>query len=99
MTTKRPELNSGAAAIFARLWEGERGLTVSVARHILKLTFRDSDKARIHELAQRNQKGELTRQELDELDDFIKAGDLLAILQSKARKFLKQATARNGNGQ
>jgi hypothetical protein len=98
MTTKRPDLSSSAAAIFARLWEGEMGLTVPVARHILKLTFREADQARIHELAQRNQNGELTRQELDELDDYIKVGDLLAILQSKARKFLKQTTARNGNG-
>ena len=86
MTTKRPELSSSAATIFARLWEGEKGLTVPVARHILKLTFRESDQARIHELAQKNQKGELTRAEVDELDDYIRAGDLLAILQSKARK-------------
>jgi hypothetical protein len=98
MTTKRPEFNGGAAAIFARLWEGEKGLTIPVARHILKLQFRDADKARVHELAQRNQNGELSQKELDELDDFIEVGDLLAILKSKARKFLKQATARNGNG-
>lgn len=98
MTAKRPEMSSGAAAIFARMWEGERGLTGPVARHILKLTFRESEQARIHELSQRNQNGKLTQQELDELDDYIKVGDLLAILQSKARKFLKQSSARSGNG-
>ena len=92
MTTKRPELNGCAAAIFARIWEGETGLTVPVARHILKLQFRDADEARVHELTERNQKGELSQKEPDELDDFIEVGDLLAIQKSKARKFLKQAT-------
>jgi hypothetical protein len=98
MTTKRPELSRGAAAIFARLWDTGKGLSVPVARHILKLQFSEVDKCRMHELAQRNQTGTLSQKELDELDNFIQVGDLLGILQSKARKYLKQATARNSNG-
>jgi hypothetical protein len=78
------------AAIFARLWETrEGGLTPELARHVLKLRFSDNDIARMHELAARNQQGELSPAETDELDNFVRVGDLLAILQSKARKLLK----------
>jgi hypothetical protein len=91
MATTRPELRTSAAAIFARLWEGDNGLTVPVARHVLKLGFNEADKARIRELLERNREGELTDAEQEELDNFVKVGDLLAILQSKARKLLKRA--------
>ncbi len=91
MVTTRPELSSSAAAIFVRLWEGEGELTVPVARHILKLQFSEADKTRMHELIERNREGELGDAEREELDNFVKVGDLLAILQSKARKLLKRA--------
>jgi len=91
-------MKGGAAAIFARLWEGEQGLTVPVARHVLKLGFGDADKARMRELAGRNGRGELSDEEREELDNFVKVGDLLAVLQSRARKFLKHAQHRNGHG-
>ena len=90
MATAQLERRNSAAAIFARLWEGESGaLTAPVARHVLKLGFSPDDKARMHELAERNREGTLTGEEREELDDFVKIGDLLAILQSKARKRLK----------
>ncbi len=98
MSATRPDLSGSAAAIFARLWEGEGGLTVPVARHVLKLGFSEADKARMHALAQRNRGGELAEEEREELDNFVKVGDLLAVLQSRARKFLKQAQHRNGHG-
>jgi hypothetical protein len=99
MATTRPELKGSAAAIFARLWESGNGLTVPVARHILKLGFGAADKTRMRELIERNREGKLTDEEQEELNNFVKIGDLLAILQSKARKFLKQtATPRNGHG-
>ena len=90
MATTQLENQNSAAAIFARLWEGGNGgLSVSVARHILRLGFGTDDKARMHELLERNREGKLTDKELEELDNFVKIGDLLALLQSKARKFLK----------
>ena len=99
MATTRPELRGSAAAIFARLWESGNGLSVPVARHILKLGFGEDDKIKMRELAERNREGKLTAGEREELDNFVKVGDLLAILQSKARKFLKQSAApRNGHG-
>jgi hypothetical protein len=98
-TTQLTRPNS-EAAIFARLWEGKAGsLTVPLARHVLKLGFDENDTARMHELAERNRRGQLTAAERDELDNFVRVGDLLAILQSKARKLLKRApSARNGHG-
>jgi hypothetical protein len=71
------------------LLNGRGGLTAEFARHLLGLGFSDEDKARMHELASKNQEGTLSPEELQELDGYVKAGDLLAILQSKARKLLK----------
>jgi|SRR5713101_7266600 hypothetical protein len=79
------------AAIFVRLWETKDGkLPRTLARHILRLGFSIPDKARIQELASKNQQGLISSSELEELDNYIKAGDLLALLQSKARRALKK---------
>src|ERR1700682_6273184 len=79
------------AAIFVRLWETEEGkLPRTLARVILKLGFPKYDKARMHELALKNQEGRIAPAELEELDNYIRAGDLLALLQSKARSTLKK---------
>ncbi len=87
------------AAIFARLWDTrENGLSPELARHVLRLQFSDEDKARMHELSLKNQKGKLSSHEQEELDNFIKVGDLVAILQSKARKLLKVAPPSNRHG-
>jgi hypothetical protein len=78
-------------AIFARLWETANGELLPVlARHILKLSFSESDKARMHELAVKNQESSISPAEREELDSYVKVGDLLAILQSKARKALQK---------
>jgi hypothetical protein len=53
----------------------------------------------MHELAAKNQERRLTDAESEEFDNYVKVGDLVAILQSKARKLLKQkpaATKRHG---
>ena len=57
---------------------------------MLKLGFSDKEQARMHELADKNQAGTLTQEESAELDNYVNAGDMLAILQSKARKLLKK---------
>jgi len=51
------------------------------------------DQARMEELAQRNQKGRLSVGEREELENYVKVGDLLAILHSKARQALKRHKA------
>ena len=84
---------SSPAAIFARLWEPENGeLPKTLARHILKLRFSKQDQARMHELAERNQEGRISAGELEELDSYVAVGDLLALLQSRARRTLKTRT-------
>jgi hypothetical protein len=65
------------------------GLTRDQARYLVGLGFSDEDKGRMRELARKNREGEISPDELHELDSYVKAGDLLAIPQSKARKLLK----------
>jgi hypothetical protein len=100
MTTTRLGPQNTEAAIFARLWDGQSAaMTPALARHVLKLKFEETDTARMHDLAEKNREGQLTDAEREELDNYVKVGDLLAILQSKARKLLKaQPGSRNGHG-
>src|SRR5580692_10647585 len=89
-TSKKPGENS-AVLLFTRLWdEASRYMTPALARHVLKVGFSDADKARMHELAVKNSEGRITPSELEELDIFVNVGDLLGILQSRARIFLKK---------
>ena len=77
-------------SILARILGNERGqLSEDMARHILDLGFSDRDKARMHVLAVRNQEDGLSSAEKEELLAFGKAGDLLSILKSRARRTLK----------
>ncbi len=80
----------GPAAILARLFAAGRGeMTRPLARHILKLGFREEDVARMHHLAEQNREGRLSPGELQELDHFVTAADWLSLLQSMARKKLR----------
>jgi len=89
-TTQTPGTSTSEAAIFSRIFaDGRRSLTPELARHILTLEFNDDDKARMHELAVKNQEGRVSPEELRDLDNYIKVADLVAILQSKAREFLR----------
>jgi len=75
--------------ILARfLTNGDGPLPKNLARYILRLTISQRDKARMHDLVVRNQNDELTPAEKKEMHDFGKAGDVLAILKSKARRAL-----------
>lgn len=91
-TAQLPTQDTSEAAIFARLWERrEGGLSPELARHVLKLEFSEFDQARMHDLAAKNQAGELTAAECETLDNYVKVGDLIAMVQSKARKLLKKS--------
>ena len=68
---------------------GDGRLPAGVARYILSLDFDEQDKARMHDLARRNQEGRLSAAERDEMFAYAKAGTLLSILKSKARRALK----------
>jgi hypothetical protein len=60
-----------------------------VARSILQLSFTSAERARMHELAVKNQDGSLTPEEESELDHYNRVGSLLSIMKSKARKLLR----------
>jgi hypothetical protein len=89
MSTATTRSAENEVTILARILGNERGkLPRDLARYILELRFSDRDKARMHDLAVRNQDDALTPAEKDEMFAFGKAGDLLAILKSKARRTL-----------
>jgi hypothetical protein len=78
------------ASILARVLGGEQGtLSVATARFILGREFSDSDKARMHELAIRNQDDLLSDEEIAELHAYARAGTVLSILKSTARRTLR----------
>jgi hypothetical protein len=75
--------------ILARILGNEEGeLPADLARYILERHVSDRDKARMHSLAARNQEGDLTSREKEEMHAFAKATSLLSILKSKARRTL-----------
>jgi hypothetical protein len=77
------------ASILARvLCDEQDQLPPDLARYILDREFSDRDKARMHELAVRNQKGTLSPAEKEILFAFANAGSVLSILKSKARRAL-----------
>lgn len=86
-TTTHPGENE--VTILARFLDDKDGqLPGDVARYILDHEISERDKARMHDLAERNQSDELTVAEQEELHGFAKAASLLSILKSKARRTL-----------
>jgi plasmid stability protein len=84
--------------ILARILANEEGrLPLSLARYLLNLGFSDEDKARMHDLAVRNQDDGLASTEKEELYAYAKAGSLLSILKSNARRTLKIRPKRRNN--
>ena len=90
---------TAGATIFSRIFESSReGISSELARYILGLGFSTEDRSRMRELATKNQRGDISHQELEELDHYITAGDILAIWQCKARRALKQCQASSRHG-
>ena len=90
-TTQAAKTGASEIAIFGRLIKADEGdLAPELARYILTRGFGEEDQARMRDLAERNQEGALSAEEREELENYVKAGHLLALLHSKARKSLKQ---------
>ena len=90
MSTGTTHSSENEATILARVFDDDRGLLPpDLARSILDVEFSERDKARMHDLAVRNQADTLTPREKEEMYAFAKAGTLLGILKSKARRTLK----------
>ena len=62
---------------------------------MLGWSFNDDAKVRMEELANRNGRGELTDSEREELEAYVNVGQVIGILQAKARLSLKRSS---GNG-
>ena len=61
------------------------------ARIFLQLGFSRAEQRHFDQLSEKAQQGSLTPSEEQELDESIRVGNLLAIVQSKARQALKRA--------
>ena len=61
------------------------------AQELLTLSFPDSDRDRMNELAQKARDGELSKDEKAETENYELVGHLLSILKSKARQTLSHA--------
>jgi hypothetical protein len=66
-----------------------RRLTPAAARALVEFRVDPATLARIGELAEKCNEGELTAQERAEYEAYVRAGDLITVLQSKARRLLK----------
>ncbi len=82
--------NNEADILSRVIQPGHNGLSLAAARALLKLEFPGDDRRRMHELAVKNQAGDLTAAERRELDDYLRVGRLLDLLGAKARLSLKK---------
>jgi hypothetical protein len=88
-TTTANGASQSEIGILARILGNDQGqLPADMARYILTLGFGERDKERMHDLAARNQDDGLTPAEKEELFAYAKAGSLLSLLKSKARRVL-----------
>jgi hypothetical protein len=79
------------AAIWARLMQAQKDEPSSeAAEFLLTINFDETDRKRMQELAERSEDGTLTAEEQTEFDGYLHIGNLLAVMQSKARLALKR---------
>ncbi len=70
-------------------------MSVAEANFVLRWSFDDCAKLKMDEMANRNNRGELSEAECEELEAYANVGQVIAILQAKARLALKRSV---GNG-
>ena len=68
-----------------------QSISPETARKLLRLRLDSSHHERVAVLSAKAREGTLTPAERDELDEYLHVADLLAILQSRARRALKDA--------
>lgn len=77
-------------AILRRIIDPEQPLlSTEAARVLLRLDFNVDDRTRMNQLAAKNRIGKLSAAEEQELNSYIRVGQMLGILQSKARRSLR----------
>lgn len=84
-------MNGNAAGLLGRVMEPlGRCLTPASAKEILSVRADETAVARLEELALKSDAGTLTPDERAEYRLFVEVGDLLALLQAKARRYLAE---------
>lgn len=66
------------------------GLSPEAAEYLLSIGFAESDRKRMEQLAHCSEAGILTEEERAEFDSYLHIGNLLAVMQSKARVALRR---------
>jgi len=76
--------------IFRRIVDAKQPpLSVEAAESLLRLGFSAADQRRMNRLAEKNRQGKIKPHEEEELENFIRVGQMLGVLQSKARRSLR----------
>ncbi|MFN0021568.1 MAG: hypothetical protein ACKVP0_25225 [Pirellulaceae bacterium] len=70
-------------------------LKPEVAQWMLSLGFSETRRDRMMELAELNNRGEMTDSLREEMDNYRRIGNLVSLLQAKARLSLQQTTQAN----
>ena len=83
------EAPNSEARILARLIQAKEHMNRDVAEYLLSIDFSQEDIDRMNFLAERAREGVLSSEETLELDSYLHVGNLLTIMQSKARRYLR----------
>ena len=82
---------NGSAALLERLLDPvSRSLNAEAAKELIKLKADAKTQARVDELARKCNEGDLSPSERLEYERYVTAGNLVAILQAKARLILSR---------
>jgi hypothetical protein len=68
------------------------GLTPDAARIFLDLKFNKNATKRIRQLLQKNNRGTITAKDRRTLENYVRVGQFLDLLQAKAKLFLQEAS-------
>ena len=86
-----PEATLSAAEILTEVVDpGFPNLSRDAAREFLTLRFNDAATTRIRDLLQKNNAGTISPSEKSTLENYLRVGELLDLLQVKARLTLRQ---------
>jgi hypothetical protein len=91
MQTTQETTGAIEGKIWTRLIQPANGtFEKAAAQAILAFNFTDAEKARMHDLAERNGEGKLSPAEREELESYVRVANVLALLHAKARRSLKK---------
>jgi len=83
----------GRAVLDEMLEPVSRCFGLETARALAGLRVNERTQARVEELAEKCNEGQLTAEERAEYEAYVQASTLIGILQAKARRILAQAKA------